>query len=954
METARIQGHVHVHGHGMNGHRALGHHDIHDNHVHHALSVNTNGNGNGHLSASPSASASTSGPDSSPVINNSKANTSNGNGNGNGNINSTSSNNASTKGKKQPKDAAKNKSPSKVSTTGQRFQCPRCPKNFSRIENLTRHQANHDEVGKFACVVCRKRFTRSDLLNRHRRIHNPTPGSSSSSGSGSNSNPHSEEPKQQHVTQVEYPSTSPTHPEPPRFEQELHDGGRSLPQEVNGTITNGHTDGLSNGLSDHMVRSNGHTIPNVISNGIPNGALPNSHPNDVYHPQHQNLYLDHANAGYQNILSHDGLNGHAPPLLQGPPDQSQGLTSLMEAALAPQEPFAFTFTPAENFNPGLWGGFMLFGDNNNAYMGSYDADISWTLNSFGTDNSPAYDMVKDVGDFPGDPYHYVPYQQIEVHPIDAADAEDEETNDWPDKAPENEAESHIRRRAPRVVPLHLIPVSWQPILDEALGTGLTAATIRPFQQIDEALRNTLLNAMNGPHFSRNELRPEISDGIFPTTQVLDFFLRLYIKYVHPKFPVIHLPTFDIYSSPPLLLIAMMFLGSGHSRMDRGRFSRMFYDHLRSACVRMQEVDEKSLRSVDNIFTYFLLCLAGTWSGHKQAYEFAEGGRGILITALRRARLLDCRPSAKVHMDGFLRQGMSPVEASWLSWVETEKRKRLGLSIYVFDCQFPALFNNQPYISKAETTNCAFPCDEEYWDAPSGEAWRMLVGTADGPPATYYLHSLNACLLRKYVKQIPPVAKTGGELGKIILLYAIHSHIFEWRQSTSMLNPTGLLGTFGISALPIGEGLKERRQWLVDASTAGLAYISLDVSLSDMHLVAGRSNNTNDGDFAEENLKHWANSDMANSTMAHVYSMLDLCHATVNSGQVPDSSFEVAVCLFTGGIICWAYAKLKTDAPRDKFLLHMRNASLALTEMGCWRMCCMFGRILKSFEAQKAA
>ena len=25
---------------------------------------------------------------------------------------------------------------------GPRYQCPRCPKNFSRIENLTRHQAN--------------------------------------------------------------------------------------------------------------------------------------------------------------------------------------------------------------------------------------------------------------------------------------------------------------------------------------------------------------------------------------------------------------------------------------------------------------------------------------------------------------------------------------------------------------------------------------------------------------------------------------------------------------------------------------------------------------------------------------------------------------------------------------------------------------------------------------------
>lgn len=33
-------------------------------------------------------------------------------------------------------------SPAKSTVTGNRFQCPQCPKNFSRIENLTRHQAN--------------------------------------------------------------------------------------------------------------------------------------------------------------------------------------------------------------------------------------------------------------------------------------------------------------------------------------------------------------------------------------------------------------------------------------------------------------------------------------------------------------------------------------------------------------------------------------------------------------------------------------------------------------------------------------------------------------------------------------------------------------------------------------------------------------------------------------------
>jgi hypothetical protein len=88
------------------------------------------------------------------------------------------------------------------------------------------------------------------------------------------------------------------------------------------------------------------------------------------------------------------------------------------------------------------------------------------------------------------------------------------------------------------------------------------------------------------------------------------------------------------------------------------------------------------RNPDNILTYFLLCLAGTWSGHKLAYEFAEGARGTLITALRRSRLLDNRPSAKVDIERFQREGMTLTEATWTAWIETEKRKRLGLCIYV--------------------------------------------------------------------------------------------------------------------------------------------------------------------------------------------------------------------------------------------------------------------------------
>lgn len=195
----------------------------------------------------------------------------------------------------------------------------------------------------------------------------------------------------------------------------------------------------------------------------------------------------------------------------------------------------------------------------------------------------------------------------------------------------------------------------------------------------------------------------------------------------------------------------------------------------------------------------------------------------------------------------------------------------------------------------------------------------------------------------------------------------------------MLNPTGLMGTAN-AAHDIGEGLRERRTWLVDALKAfvstfqdshtaiapqllvHLGHISLDVSLSDMHLVAGRSPTTHDAQFASENLKQWANSSLASSTMQHVCKLLYLCHTSIAAGTAADASYEIAIGLFTGGMVCWAFAKLRAEdntmaaggsgKEMEAYVGEVKKASIALRQMGCWRMCSLFGRILEGFEGGK--
>ncbi len=269
------------------------------------------------------------------------------------------------------------------------------------------------------------------------------------------------------------------------------------------------------------------------------------------------------------------------------PPQNQGLTSLMEAALAPRD--TFQCTPAESINPLLWDGFMRFGDNTTAYMGSYDADMSWTLDYLPCDNSPeslsALGLLAQYDDFGGNPYQHqaLPY----AHPLqngnesEDAEGEEEDTGDWPDK------ESHpgTSEQQTRIVPLNAHPVSFQATLNEAASSNLSSATIHPFQTISDSLRSILLSSLNEPNFLSGTSGPAISETVFPPSQVLDYFLRLYVRYVHPRFPILHLPTFDPYKVNPLLVVAMMFLGSSHSRTDRGRFEKYFHEHLTLTVMR---------------------------------------------------------------------------------------------------------------------------------------------------------------------------------------------------------------------------------------------------------------------------------------------------------------------------------------------------------------------------------
>ncbi|KAJ3129129.1 hypothetical protein HK098_002370 [Nowakowskiella sp. JEL0407] len=51
------------------------------------------------------------------------------------------------------------------------YQCPTCPRSFSRMYNLKSHVRSHENHRPYECTECGARFTRNHDLTRHQKIH---------------------------------------------------------------------------------------------------------------------------------------------------------------------------------------------------------------------------------------------------------------------------------------------------------------------------------------------------------------------------------------------------------------------------------------------------------------------------------------------------------------------------------------------------------------------------------------------------------------------------------------------------------------------------------------------------------------------------------------------------------------------------------------------------------------
>jgi hypothetical protein len=82
---------------------------------------------------------------------------------------------------------------------------------------------------------------------------------------------------------------------------------------------------------------------------------------------------------------------------------------------------------------------------------------------------------------------------------------------------------------------------------------------------------------------------------FPPLPVISYFLQLFFVHVQPRFPVLHIPTFNPNNCSPNLLLAMAIVGSTYSESNQCKFALTYLARARTSIKLMQERDQSYVR-----------------------------------------------------------------------------------------------------------------------------------------------------------------------------------------------------------------------------------------------------------------------------------------------------------------------------------------------------------------------
>lgn len=251
---------------------------------------------------------------------------------------------------------------------------------------------------------------------------------------------------------------------------------------------------------------------------------------------------------------------------------------------------------------------------------------------------------------------------------------------------------------------------------------------------------------------------------------LQEFLECYWRYYHPQFPVLNLPSFSTKTAHPILVLAMITLGSYISGTITGSSCKsvIFSDSIATP-LRWAIYNSKEFKPPPKLWVVQSLLLLETYEiccSSRELHERANLHRGTSIQMLKRSPMFGGNPWSR-YMNGTNDNSPTTIppysnREHWRAWIEEESMKRCALATFYLETLHAVVFGHDMSVD-LHTVKPPLPCNELFW-----RTGRYTEGCLESP-----LTLLSAI---KSILHLKPVRIRG--FGKKIILSGLIALSFE--------------------------------------------------------------------------------------------------------------------------------------------------------------------------------
>ncbi|KAK5661290.1 hypothetical protein OQA88_11185 [Cercophora sp. LCS_1] len=232
--------------------------------------------------------------------------------------------------------------------------------------------------------------------------------------------------------------------------------------------------------------------------------------------------------------------------------------------------------------------------------------------------------------------------------------------------------------------------------------------------------------------------------VLPPSNILEYFLRSYVRSLQVYYPLVVAGQVDpnemLQNNQASTLLVLLMIAQGAAAMPTPE-ARFLSAGLTETCrISLFDIVEKDVElSADPIALRcaLLFIVLGAWSGDKWLMDIAMGQRGMYMSMLKHAGMLDPQPNMIPQFTG-----ATNAELQWRSWLHREGQNRLVYNYVMLDQELSLFHDTAPLLAITEL-QCPLPAPEALWMAPNADKWMATMQSIYGCTANVNPQLLNA-------------------------------------------------------------------------------------------------------------------------------------------------------------------------------------------------------------------